>query len=287
MTVHVVTDSASDLSPDVAAALGVTVVPLTVTLAGGHELLDRCGPDGDEFHRRLAADGAWATTSAPSPGAFATAFSDALARASHVVCITMSAGLSGTVNAARTAATLLGPGDAARVTVIDSGAVSAGLATVVTAAAAAAAAGATAAEVAATAEQLAPTVHTLAVLDTIDHVRRGGRVTNLAAMVGTVLSVKPVVAVRHGTVEMVARPRTMRRALAWVTDQLAADAPVDSVVVIHALSGDTAAADAFAGSLEGLAGGPVPVTRVGAVIASHSGPGMIGVSYRTPPRPVG
>lgn len=281
MTVHVVTDSASDLSPDQAAALGVTVVPLTVTLSGGQELRDRCGPDGDEFHRLLAAPGAWATTSAPSPGSFAAAFSHALTRADHVVCVTLSAQLSGTVNAARTGATSLGPADAARVTVIDSGAVSAGLATVVTHAAATAATGASAAEVAATVERLAPTVHSLAVLDTIDHVRRGGRVGNLAALVGTVLSVKPVVGLRHGRVEMVARPRTMKRALAWVTDQVAGDAPVDDVVVMHALSGGTDTATGFAASLAAVTGAPVPVTRVGAVIASHSGPGMVGVSYRT------
>lgn len=292
MTVHIVTDSASDLTTEQAAALGVTVVPLTVRM-DDREFADVEGSERMAFHRHLASGTAMPQTAAPAPGAFVEAFVAAAASgADDVVCITMSAALSATVGSAVTAAAQLdsGPG----VHVVDSGAVSAGLGCIVRQAAAAAAAGADAPTIVDLVHHLTPTVRTYAMLDTLDHLRRGGRLGGAAALVGTVLSVKPVVTLRSGGIDLAARPRTRRRAMEWMRDQLVLSErdhhSLADVTVLHATDPDGGAAtgtDRLVDLLTPLvAPGNVELCAVGAVIASHSGPGMVGVSWRTITPPV-
>ncbi len=299
MTVRIVTDSASDLTAAQATALQVTVVPLTVRL-GDREFADVEGSQRLAFHRQLTTTTDIPRTAAPAPGAFAKAFTDALASgADAVVCITMSEKLSATVSSARTAAALVngGPGIHPKIHpaihVVDSTTVSAGLGCIVKHAARAAANGDDAASIAELVRQLAPTVRIYAMLDTLEHLRRGGRIGGATAVVGTMLSVKPVVTLRAGGIDLAARPRTRRRAMDWMGEQLKsterAGTPVGDVTVMHTMGPDGDPAPGTTQLVELLAPLVAPeaveVCAVGAVIASHSGPGMIGVSWRTVPPP--
>jgi DegV family protein with EDD domain len=161
-------------------------------------------------------------------------------------------------------------------------------------AAAAADAGEDAATIVGLVHQLTPTVHTYAMLDTLDHLRRGGRLGGAAALIGTMLSVKPVVTLRSGRIDLAARPRTRRRAMEWMRDQLVLSERdhhlLADVTVLHSMDPDGGPAtgtDRLVDLLTPLvAPGIVELCPVGAVIASHSGPGMIGVSWRTITPPV-
>lgn len=309
MTVHIVTDSAADLTAEQVQRLGVTVVPLTVRL-GDHEFTDVDGPQRSEFHRELADGSHLPHTAAPAPGAFVEAFMGAAAAgADAVVCITMSSELSGTIDAARTAALVVHNAHEAQgahnvrgvheahgapdVHVVDSGAVSAGLGSIVGCAAAAAATGADAVAIVALVNSLTPTVRTYAMLDTLEYLRKGGRIGGAAAALATMLAIKPVVTLTAAGIDLAARPRTRRRAMEWMHNQLVCaqrdDGPLADVTVIHTLDPDGGranGADQLVAMLTPtVAPLPVGVCAVGAVIASHSGPGMIGVSWRTTTRP--
>ena len=308
MTVHIVTDSAADLTAEQVQRLGVTVVPLTVRL-GDHEFTDVDGPQRSAFLRRLADGSHLPHTAAPAPGAFVEAFMGAAAAgADAVVCITMSSELSGTIDAARTAALVVHNAHEAHgahnvhdahdaheargvpdVHVVDSGAVSAGLGSIVGCAAAAAASGADAVAIVALVNSLTPTVRTYAMLDTLEYLRKGGRIGGAAAALATMLAIKPVVTLTATGIDLAARPRTRRRAMEWMHNQLVCaqrdDGPLADVRVIHTLDPDGGranGADQLVAMLTpAVAPLPVGVCAVGAVIASHSGPGMIGVSWRT------
>jgi DegV family protein with EDD domain len=283
MGVRVVTDSASDLSPAEATSLGVTVVPLSVRF-GDAVLADVAGPDRAAFGVQLAEGRLHPQTASPSPGAFAEAFR--AHQPDDVVCITMPAALSGTHDAARVAARLVGS-EGGSVHVMDGRCVSRGLATVVRRAATAAADGATASEVMDTARHAAETVRIFAVLDDLEHLARGGRIRPSAARVGTMLSVKPILGLRQGQLEVVARPRTRTRALHWLLAKVRADlangSTVGDLTVMHAWAPDVAEVTSM---VENEAGQPVTVCEVGAVIASHSGPGMLGLSWLPHPATV-
>jgi DegV family protein with EDD domain len=277
MTVGVVTDSASDLSTDEAASLGVTVVPLTVRF-GDTVLVDRAGPDRVRFHQLLAEGRHHPQTASPAPGDFVTAFNHDRGH-DEIVCITMPGALSGTHDAARIAARLVeaqagGP----RVHVVDGRSVSRGLGTVVAHAARTAADGASAAAVLAEAARVSSAVQTFAMLDDLDHVARGGRIGPAAARVGTMLSVKPVIGLRDGNLDVVARPRTRARARSWLATRVASIDGVTDLEVFHSGAAD-ADVTQLVDQLQRLSPTPLSVHDVGAVIASHSGPGMVGVSW--------
>ncbi len=182
MTVRIVTDSASDLPVEMAEALEIVVVPLHVRF-GADELVDRQQLSVAEFWARCAASADLPETAAPSPGAFKSAFDDLLAEgADGVVCVTLSAKLSATNEAAAQAARAMdGPG---AVTVLDSFSVTMGQGLVAVAAAEAAADGASMGAVVAAAESTRDRLTVCGVIDTLENLRRGGRIGGAAAALG-------------------------------------------------------------------------------------------------------
>jgi DegV family protein with EDD domain len=274
--VAVVTDSTAYLPSELLEGYGIHVVPLYVVLPGrsGREGLD-IGP-GD-VARTLAVRGQSVSTSRPTPGDFVAAYRAALeGGADALVSIHLSAELSGTSDAARLAASQVGEHI---VTVVDSHSAAMGTGFAVLAAARSAAAGADAAEVAETARRTAARTSTFFVVDTLEHLRRGGRIGAAAAVLGSALAVKPVLHVKDGRVVPLEKVRTATRALNRLVQravEAAGQGPV-SVAVHHLAAAERA--DRLAAELrERLpALRELHVSELGAAIGAHVGPGAVGI----------
>jgi DegV family protein with EDD domain len=275
--VAIVTDSTAYLPSGLVDAAGITVVPLQVAIAG------RSFAEGVEITSAEVADalraGRTVTTSRPSPQAFVDAYQHlAGGGARRILSVHLSADLSGTVEAARIAARDVAP-DGVRVEVVDSRLLAMGLGFAALAAAETAAGGAPLREVAVTASR-----HWLATgiwlyVDTLEYLRRGGRIGAAAAWLGSALAVKPLLAVVDGRIEPRERVRTASRALARLEEIVIAAAGSTAVdVAVQHLDAADRAAD-LAGRLDrGLPGiRRLVVEEVGAVVGAHVGPGMLGV----------
>jgi len=276
--VGIVTDSASDLDAAQADTLGIEVVPLTIRF-GDEELVDREELSTTEFYRRMATSPHMPETAAPAPGAFAAAFERLAARgAEQVVCINLSAGLSATFQSARTAAE--GLDSDLDVRVVDSRSITAGLGTQVLLAAQAAAAGADADAVVALVEALRERTRVIGVLDTLDNLKKGGRIGGAQALLGSILSVKPAIDLSTGVVVEAGKPRTRKKALRWLADQVEAAGAIEHLSVMHGGAPDV---EEFLDLLgERHDRGAIRVDYIGAVIGSHGGPRVIGVAFLAP-----
>ena len=273
--VRIVTDSACDLTTAEAEEHGVRVVPLTIRF-GDEELTDRVQLSAEDFYARMAASDALPETAAPPPGAFEEAFRACAADgADAVVCIDLSSQLSATMQSAENAARAVG--DDLDVRVVDSRSISSGLGTIVLRAAEAAAGGATADEVVALVEDLAERTHVIATLDTLDNLKKGGRIGGAQALLGSMLSVKPAIDISTGVVEQAGKPRTRRKGLEWLRDKLFAEGEVEGLCVSHGMAPDV---DAFEAMIEArYPKGSYRTCTIGAVIGTHGGPRIMGVTY--------
>ena len=276
MTVRIVTDSSCDLPQEMADALGITIVPLSVRF-GDTEYIDRTTITTDEFWKKCAESAVLPETAAPSPGQFETAFTDlADAGASAVVVIALSSSLSATMQSAEIAA----KGVAGRVDVriVDSRSASMGLGLTVLDCAEAARKGASADEVVALANSLIPHTHLFGALDTLENLKKGGRIGGAKAMLATALSIKPLIEIRGGLVEEAGKQRTRSKALAFLIDVLKQhDGKLERVGILHAQCADI---DAFVQMVKSVYSGEIIVGDIGAVIGTHAGVGTIGIAFR-------
>jgi DegV family protein with EDD domain len=273
--VRIVTDSACDLEEDEASALGITIVPLSIRF-GDEELVDREQLSVDEFYRRMASSPTLPQTAAPAPGRFEAAFRKAAEEgADAVVCIDLSSELSATMQSAKTAAAALeGELD---VRVVDSRSITGGLGTQVVEAAKAAAAGADADEVVALVEDLAARTRIIATLDTLENLKKGGRIGGAQALLGSMLSIKPLIRIVDGRVEEAGKQRTRRRSLEWLRDTLFAEPNVTHLSVLHSEAPDV---DDFVEMLAPrFPRDTLRVGKIGAVIGTHGGPRIVGACY--------
>jgi DegV family protein with EDD domain len=276
VSVAVVTDSTAYLPDELVERYGIEVVPLYVVLAG------RSGREGrdispQEVARALSTRGQQVSTSRPTPGDFVAAYRRCLsAGADRVVSIHLSAELSGTWDAARLAAGQVGEHI---VTVIDSRSAAMGTGFAVLAAARAAADGAAATEVAEIARTTAESTRTFFVVDTLEHLRRGGRIGAAAAVLGSALSVKPVLHMVDGQVVPLEKVRTSGRALNRLVQravETAGEGPA-SLAVHHVAAPERA--ERLATELrERLPNHrELLVSELGAAIGAHVGPGSLGI----------
>lgn len=276
--VRIVTDSACDLPQDVVDALGITVIPLSIRF-GEEELTDQVELSADEFYRRMANLDVLPETSAPSPGAFEAAFR-ALADegADAVVCINISAALSATMVAAQNAATSLdGEVD---VRVVDSKSITSGQGTLVTMAAEVARAGGSVDAVVGTVESNRGRIHVLGGLDTLENLKKGGRIGGAQAMLGTLLSIKPVIDISTGEVEEAGKVRTRKKQLLFLRDKLVAAGAVERLVVCDGGAPD---AEEFADLIaETHPRDQFTRATIGPVIGTHGGPRMVGLTWLDP-----
>ena len=273
--VAVVTDSASDLSPEAAAALGVSVVPLVVsfgseTFKAGVEL------SAEAFWERMTApDAPFPTTAASSPGDFRAAYEAAFAAgAEAVVSIAVAGTLSGALKSAQIGASMLPDRE---IHVVDSWGASMTEGILAEMAVALAADGLPAAEIAKRLEARTGDMALMVVLDTIEYLRRGGRISGAQAAFGTLLSVKPIIRIRNGLVETADRVRTRGKARERLIE-LITERPIERLAVLYTAGGD---GEAFRDELVaripgGIEPARVSITLVGPSIGPHIGPGCVG-----------
>jgi DegV family protein with EDD domain len=269
--VRIITDSAADLPDEVVTRLGVVVVPLTIRF--GAEEFDDLSPA--DFWARCKSSTTLPETAAPSPGAFAEAFEKAKSEgAEGVVCITLSSELSATYQSAKTAAESLAPYP---VTVIDSRAVTMAEGLLVIEAAEAAAQGSSYAEVAALARDTVDRLGLVGVLDTLEHLKKGGRIGSAQALLGSMLAIKPLLTLKDGKVAEEGRQRTRAKALDHAAKIAKETAPFARLAVAHGAAEDL---DVLLAKIEGLETDvPVVVADIGSVVGTHGGPGIVGICW--------
>lgn len=275
MGVRVVTDSACDLSQDLVDALGIEVVPLTIRF-GAEEFVDRDELSADAFWDKLRTTDALPETAAPSAGAFEARFRDLITRgATGIICINLSSRLSATMQAAQVAATSIGT--ECPVQVIDSLTVSMGLGALCLTAARRAADGDPLDKIVEEVTSRRDRTRLFGALDTLEYLKKGGRVGNARALLGSMLSIKPVVEVRDGVVEEAGKVRTRSKSLKVLAEKVAAQ-PIDTLSVLHGQADDL---EELLDLLSPIKPRDEIVTGiVGPVIGTHAGPGVIGVSFQ-------
>lgn len=278
--VHIITDSSCDLSEEVTADLGITVVPLEIRF-GMQSFADRVELSTADFWSRSRTSDELPSTAAPSPGAFAAAYRRAAdAGASEVVVITLSGDLSATIEAAQQAASQSPEGLTCHV--VDSRTVSAGLGLLVITAAELAADGANGSQIADATRAASERVRVHAALDTLENLRKGGRIGAAQSLLGSVLSIKPLITVTDGRVEPAGKQRTRSRALSHLVDLVSAESSsISQIAVMHADCDDV---DDFVARIAPLTDSEPKVMMIGPVVGAHAGVGTIGVVYVTKER---
>jgi DegV family protein with EDD domain len=274
MAVRIVTDSASDLPQDVCDELAIEVVPLTIRF-GDAEYVDRKELTTDEFWRKLEKSSVLPETAAPSVGAFEETFRRlADSGADGIICINLSAQLSATMQSAQVAAKALD--GLCPIAIVDSKSASMGIGNLALHAADRAAAGADLDTIVREVEQRRERQHVLATLDTLEYLRKGGRIGGARALLGSMLSIKPVIAVKDGSVDEAGKVRTRSKALRFIVDRVPEHA-VERVAVLHAAAPDV---DAFLELLQRRVPDlDVVVGQIGPVIGVHTGPRVIGIGW--------
>jgi DegV family protein with EDD domain len=275
MGVRVVTDSACDLPDDLIERDGIEVVPLTIRF-GKEELVDRKELSTDEFWRRLADSDVLPETSAPSAGAFEAAFRRMIADgATGIICINLSSKLSATMQSAQVAAQAVQAD--CPVVVVDSLMVSMGLGSLCLTAARRAADGDSLDSIVANVTDRRNRSKLYGALDTLEFLKKGGRVGNARALLGSMLAIKPVLEVRDGEVEEAGKVRTRSKALRLLVDRVK-QGPFENLAVLHGNAPDL---DELLDLLEPLVPhDEIVVGQIGPVIGTHAGPRVIGVTFQ-------
>jgi DegV family protein with EDD domain len=272
MSIKIVTDSNCDLPQAMVDEFGITVVPMSINI-GAESYLDGVEMSRQEFYEGLPHFDAHPMTSVPGPGVFVDTF-EALASegASEILCIHIASSLSAMANSARLAAEQW---DKLPVTVFDSGNLTLGTGLQVVAAAKAAAEGHSMVEIVAQLEDLSSRTYCFAALDTVEFLRRSGRLTRFQWALASALQIKPLLTMNKGEFDMEG-VRTRKAALARVVELLAGLGPLEELALVHTLAPEEAEALArMAGNL--IPGGAASLSaEVTPVIGTHIGPGAMG-----------
>ncbi len=278
-SVHLVADSTCDLSPADAQQAGLSIVPLKVII-GEEVFADGVDIDPAALYARMRTSPVVPRTSQPTPAEFESVFQELARDGGAIVCTTISADMSGTHSAAIQAREALPDRE---IHVIDTRTVGPGHQLVVKALLAAANAGAGALELEALAGRVLSSMRLVFTVESLEYLRRGGRIGGARALLGSVLNIKPILEVRDGAVEPLDRVRTFPRALDRLVEEVgrsAAEWGGAHVMVAHA---DQREMGAEVARRAGEAGGEgAELIDVGPVIGCHGGPGAIGVAFHRP-----
>ena len=274
--VAIFTNSASDLDPTDAAARGIAVIPLIIsfgdeTFKAGTELTTAA------FWDRLVAPGSpWPKTAASSPGAFKEAYEAAFASgAEAIVSIHVAGTLSGTIKSAQIARDMLPDRE---IHVVDSLGASMAEGILCRMGADLANEGHSAADIAETLETRAKDMVMYVALETLEYLKKGGRISGTQAAIGTLLSVKPIIRLRHGEVETVEKVRTRSKARERLME-LILERPIERLSILHTVSPDVEAfRDTMLAKVPDLDPAAVTIELVGPSVGPHLGPGCVGAA---------
>ncbi len=273
--VAIVTDSAADLPTSIATEAGIAIVPLALTI-GTEEFKAGTDLSTEDFWRRMTApDAPFPKTAASAPGDFKAAYDKAFADgAESVVSVHVAGSLSGTLKAAQMARDMLPDRE---IHVVDSGSASMGEGLLALMGAEMARLGVSAEEIARILTDRAKDVDVFVALDTLEYLKKGGRISGARAAIGTFLSVKPIITIRDGVVEAIERPRTTGKARARVTELLT-ERPIERIAVLYTPPADGEAyrrevVERLAGSIDPAS---ISLGVVGPSVGPHLGPGCVG-----------
>lgn len=279
MTIRFVTDSTSDLTPAQARAWGITIVPLTVFF-GEEAYLDNIELDYLSFYKKLQETKELPHTSQPSPALFQEAYMRLIDEgADGIISAHLASGLSGTYQAAVNAVANL-PAEYRKVPieVIDSQSASAGIALPLFKAVEEANAGDSLTLIKQHLIERYSRTHIIAILDTLEYIKRGGRIGGAKALLANMLSVKPILSLKAGSVIPLEQPRTRSKALARGVQILKDHAPLEEVVLVEA---GPEIGEQLAAAYKSVFDQPIQHFGLGSVLGTHTGPNTSGFVYIT------
>lgn len=273
---RIVTDSLADVPPAIAEELGIVQIPCIVRF-GSQEYRDRVDLSSAEFYQRLTASPTLPTTSQPATGVFEELYHKLARETDQILAIHTISSLSGIYNASAVAAQGI---PKVRIELIDSHQVTMALGWLVILAARAAREGLDLDQVRRIVEDTMPRVHVIGALSTLEYAQRGGRLGKGAALIGTLLHVKPLISIENGEVVPVENARSQKRALERLVDIVLASGPIQEISVIHAASPDLAA------RLKAMLAATLSESRIvmaeaGPVLGAHVGPNAVGAAWVT------
>ena len=237
MTVKIITDSLSDITSDIADELGITVVPLTVLF--GHEaFLDRVTMTTEEFYRRLTTEDILPTTTQPTPAAFMEVYENLAKETDEILVVTLSSKLSGTYQSALSAKDMVK--GKCRIEIIDSRLVAMGLGLVVMSAVKKASKGASLDELIDFVNGAMARTHFIVYFDTLKYLAKGGRIGKAQGLLGSMLSVKPILTIKEGEMSPVTRLRSRAAGLDYLYNTAAGIPNIEGLAVEHATTPDDA-----------------------------------------------
>ena len=276
MATKIVTDSSADLPEEVTKELGITVVPLYVRF-GEEVYRDRVDISEDEFYQRLQHDPIHPSTIQPSPQDFANAYQKLAPEADGIVSIHISAKLSGTCNSALQGKETIA--EKCPIEVIDSQTLTMGLGLIVMAAARAAKAGGGMSAVVDEVKQMIPRIHLLFTLDTLKYLALGGRIGKAKALLGAVLNVKPILAIKEGEVVPAGQVRSRSKGIDRLFDFVQSASSIQDLAIIYNTTPDEA--QTLAEHIAPLfAKEQIMIARLGPMLGVHAGPGALAIAFR-------
>jgi DegV family protein with EDD domain len=276
MTIKVVTDSTADLPPKSAKELGITVMP--VYLRFGEEVYrDRVDISEDEFYHRLSHDPKHPSTTQPPPQDFVNTYTDLAKEADGIISIHVSSKLSGTCDSALRGKELVAK--ECPIEVIDSQMVTMGLGQLVIGAHAIAQSGKSLQQVVGEVKEMIPCIHLLGLLDTLKYLALGGRIGKAQALLGSILSVKPMLTIKDGELVPVGRVRSREKGIDRLFDFVTNAVDIQDIAIVYNTTPDEAQA------LLGRMGSIFPqerirLARLGPALGVHTGPGILFVALR-------
>ena len=273
MGIRIIVDSTADLTPQVRER--VTVVPLTVHF-GEQEFVDGVNITGYQFYEMLETSGVLPTTSQATPYAFSSAFGQAVADGEEVIALVVSSRLSGTYQSAVIAAEEY-PG---KVHVVDSRNIAIGLAILTEYALHLVDEGKSATEIVELLNRQRERVRLMAVVDTLEYLQRGGRLSKTAAIAGGILSIKPIIALVDGEIKVLAKGRGSKQAISLLNQEILKAGRDETMPALLGYTGTSAEQlRKYRQENEDLWSSDVPESIVCGVVGTHAGPGAVAVAF--------
>ncbi len=273
MAVRVVTDSSSDLSPELSEEFGIEIVPLTIRF-GDEEFVDGKELTTEAFWTKLQSSDVLPETAAPSVGAFESTFTRlADDGADGIICLNLSSKLSATMQSAQLAAKALD--GVTPIEIVDTQTVSGAIGMLALHAAQRAEDGADLETITSEVISMSERTHLYAALDTLEFLKRGGRIGAAQALVGSLLSIKPVIEIAGGVVAEAGKVRTRSKSFKFLVDAVAAS-PVERIGVMHAQADDV---DVLIDELAKTIDVEPMIGLIGPVVGVHAGPGTVGIAW--------